>query len=472
MTYSHDLAEWSIDFTRDNGVNYAEARVFEGEKTSFFLRNGTLISGANTPWIGIGFRVLFNGGLGFCSIDQLSKENTEKALNTAIKMAKVSNPIDKIDFGEAVTNKASWKVDFKEDLKNIDSEETISLLKEMDKKAEDHLISSRTLIFEKLRYNKYLVTSEDTQIHADMSMLKFIGILTTKGILGTEQRMVDLTRSTGWEGTKTWVEQFENECSTLEKVAQHSTKGLNRGDVADFVISPEIAGIIAHENCGHPSEGDRIMGREGAQAGESYWRDLKIGESKVGSKHVTINEDPTIPGSGGYYIYDDEGVKARNRVLIKEGIINEPLLNREFGVKFGSGSNGSARAENFDREPIIRMANTYFAPGDYKFEELVSDIKKGIYMVSFTEWNIDDRRYQSKYVGQECYLIKNGEITEEMVRRPVLETTTVGLFSSIDGISDKLIFDFPGICGKSDPSQGVPVYAGGGFIRMRDVRLG
>ena len=93
-------------------------------------------------------------------------------------------------------------------------------------------------------------------------------------------------------------------------------------------------------------------------------------------------------------------------------------------------------------------------------------------MLSFTEWNIDDRRYQSKYVGFECYEIKNGEITDTMVRRPVMELTSVGLFSSIDGVSKDLVFDFPGICGKSDPSQGVPVYAGGGCIRMRDIKLG
>ncbi|MFX0065468.1 MAG: metallopeptidase TldD-related protein, partial [Candidatus Hermodarchaeota archaeon] len=114
---------------------------------------------------------------------------------------------------------------------------------------------------------------------------------------------------------------------------------------------------------------------------------------------------------------------------------------------------------------------TYFTPGDFSFDELVEDIKKGIYMISFSEWNIDDRRYQSKYVGQECYLIKNGEVTDTMVRRPAIETTTVGLFSAIDGVSKELMFDFPGICGKSDPMQGVPVYAGGGYIRLRNITI-
>ncbi|MHA1353846.1 MAG: TldD/PmbA family protein, partial [Candidatus Heimdallarchaeota archaeon] len=189
-----------------------------------------------------------------------------------------------------------------------------------------------------------------------------------------------------------------------------------------------------------PSEGDRILGREGAQAGESFYIDLlkdqKLGEIKIGTEAVTLIDDPTLPGSAGYYEYDDECVKAGPRYLIKEGMINDVLLNREFGHRFETKSNASARAIGYDREPLVRMANTYFAPGDHKIDELFEDVKKGIYMKSFTEWNIDDRRFQSKYVGLEVYLIENGELTDKMVRRPILELTTYGLFGSVDAVTN------------------------------------
>ena len=467
-----DLADFGMNFALDQCASYSEARAITGTRTAFFIRNGDVLSGSKLPWEGIGFRVLLNGGLGFCSVDQPTQDNIRNAVKTALQMAKISNPKEKIDFGEPICNEAKWGIDYKQDLKDVNNETIISLIKELDNTADRHEISSRTYIFETQRCDKYIVTSEGSKIHADLSMLKLFSILTAKGLLDTEQRWVDFTRCTGWEGTKPWIEDFEKECVMLSKVTKKSEKGLQRGDVVDFVVSPEIAGIIAHENAGHPSEGDRIMGREGAQAGESHWRDLEIGKSRVGSTHVTIEEDPTVPGTGGYYLYDDECVKARKRTLIKEGIINEPLLNREYGVKFGLGTNASSRSTNYNREPIIRMANTYFAPGDFSQEELIEDVKKGVYMLSFTEWNIDDRRFQSKYVGQECYLIENGEISDQMIRRPVLETTTIGLFSSVDGVSKELNFAFPGICGKSDPGQGVPVYAGGGYLRLRNVRVG
>ena len=191
--------------------------------------------------------------------------------------------------------------------------------------------------------------------------------------------------------------------------------------------------------------------------------------STIGSDVVTVIEDPTVPNSWGFYLYDDEGVKARPRYLIKNGIINEFLMNREYAAYLGMKSNASARAINYNREPIVRMANTYLAPGDYTFEELIEDIKLGVYMVSFNEWNIDDRRFQQRYIGREAYLIENGEI-KHPVRKPILEITTKGLWSSIDAVGKDIEF-YPGTCGKGEPGQGVPVWMGGPHARLREVVL-
>jgi len=102
---------------------------------------------------------------------------------------------------------------------------------------------------------------------------------------------------------------------------------------------------------------------------------------------------------------------------------------------------------------------------------MVEDVKEGMYMKSFTEWNIDDRRFQSKYVGMECFYIKDGVITDKMIRRPTLELTTFGILGSVDAVSTD--FENPhGTCGKCDPMQGIPVWMGGGQLRMRNIQLG
>jgi TldD protein len=226
---------------------------------------------------------------------------------------------------------------------------------------------------------------------------------------------------------------------------------------------------MVHESVGHPQEADRIVGREAAQAGESYLNLKDLG-MKIGSEEAYVSDDPTIPHSLGFYLYDEEGVKAKKRRLIHAGKLNEFLHNRHTANLLGLNSNAAARASRFDREPIIRMANTYVEPGDYKVEELFKDVKKGIYVKSFMEWNIDDKRLNQRYVGHEAYMIENGEISE-MVRNPVIEITTPKLWSSLDARADDLQFS-AATCGKGDPLQGVPVWSGGPHIRFREVRIG
>ncbi|MGD9397230.1 MAG: TldD/PmbA family protein [Candidatus Thorarchaeota archaeon] len=473
MKHGKDLAEYCVEYGGKLGSSYVEARFVNDSSRGLVFRNGELFSGGYTPSTGIGVRVLVDGNMGFASFDRFEKKLAEESLNVAYKMAKNARRKEPIDLGEPVSIKAKWKMDSKESLKDVNMDSMMELSTDVNKQMEG--LAAYTFTISSKVMDKYLVTSEGTQIESQVSYLLMYSMLTAKGTRGSEQKYLDLTLAGGWERIRDTklVERVNDEVERLKKAAETAVKVedlLNQP--IDMIVGHEVAGIIAHENVGHPSEGDRIMGREGAQAGESFWRDLNIGESRVGSVAVNVSEDPTIPNTSGFYLYDDEGVKARKRVLIKNGILNEPLLNREFGTKFGMGSNAAARSTAYNREPIIRMANTYFEAGDHTFDELVEDVKLGVYMRGFKEWNIDDRRYQSKYTGAESYLIRNGEITDTMVKRPIMETTSIGLLTALDAVTKDLSFDFPGTCGKSDPSQGVPVYAGGGELRFREIRLG
>jgi len=115
------------------------------------------------------------------------------------------------------------------------------------------------------------------------------------------------------------------------------------------------------------------------------------------------------------------------------------------------------------------MANTFMKAGDHTFEELLEDVHHGVYMKTFMEWNIDDKRFNERYVGHESYLVENGELTG-YVRNPALEVTTPTLYGSVDAVGKRMEFG-AGTCGKGDPSQGAPVYEGGPPIRLRKIRL-
>ena len=131
--------------------------------------------------------------------------------------------------------------------------------------------------------------------------------------------------------------------------------------------------------------------------------------------------------------------------------------------------NGSMRSMDYQSEPLIRMSNTFFEPSNMKLDELIRDVRSGIFLKSYMEWNIDDIRWGQRYVGLEAYEIRNGEVGNP-VKYPVLESSTGEIYSSIDAVDDDLRF-YAGMCGKGEPSQAVPVWMGGPNMRIRNIRV-
>lgn len=466
-----------IDMGLSKGAAYVEARYQLDQGFSAAFRNGKIMAFGTYNEEGVGIRVLVNGALGFSSTNNLTLEGLAKALEAAISTARSTSSLRKrpIEFSEERLGRASYSVIERKPIMEFDADELAKMAAELYSGAQSSLREAKipvaTLSVDLRAQEKLLITSDGAFVRS-RTPRPYISI---NAVLfhpqkGTLQRHREFGASGGLEWIDEWrpVDRMLEELPPLERnlvegVAPPSEK-------VDVVVGSEIVGLLVHESAGHPMEADRILGREAAQAGESYVKPDMIGKFRVGDELATVIEDPTIPGSYGFYLYDEEGVPARARYLYKEGLLNEPLHNRHTAKLFGTRSNGAARAMNYASEPIIRMSNTYFKPGDMSFEELIEDIELGVFVKSYMEWNIDDIRWNQRYVGLEAYMIRNGELAEP-VRNPVLEITTQGFYSNIAGVDKELRF-YPGTCGKGEPSQGVPVWFGGPDVRLSKVRLG
>lgn len=468
-----DIIDYALECARKKGAEYAEARAQSEEQERLILRNGILeayLAGVDS---GFCVRVIVDGGIGFASSDKWTKEEAKKIVDSALKYAKAANRKDKIKFAQEKGVKTKWVVEQKEKIEDVSPEEKIAKFVDINKSLAScgvniaaTMISCTTDLI-----SKYYVNSEGSRISSFVPKIGVDAFITIAEQGKTEQAFEQFGYSGGWEAFHEWniAEKLIHDAKVLRDVI---TKGKTvKAGVMDLVCGSEIAGIAAHESCGHPMEADRILGREMSQAGRSFIFEggqFWIG-TRIGSDAVTIVDDPTIEHSYGYYAYDDEGVKARRRYLYKNGIINEFLHNRESAAKLHTRSNGSSRSINYDREAIVRMANTFVLPGDMTEEELIEDVEYGVYMKTFTEWNIDDKRFNQRYVGREAYLIENGKL-KQPIARPVIETTTLKFWSTVDAVSKKVEFD-AATCGKGDPVQGVPVYTGGPCIRLRRVHV-
>ena len=221
------------------------------------------------------------------------------------------------------------------------------------------------------------------------------------------------------------------------------------------ILSPEAAGIFAHESFGHKSEADFMLADEGIR------REWQIGK-EVASPLLSIVDCGKSLGSG-YVPYDDEGTKASKTYLIKKGVLAGRLHSGATSAYLKEKTTGNARAVNCTFEPIVRMTNTYIEAGELTKDELFAGVKFGYYIKS-----VKHGSGMSKFTiaPNVAYEIVDGKITRPVKISVITGDvfTTLGL---IDGLSNKVEFMsfVSGGCGKMEQHP-LPVGFGGPHVRI------
>ncbi|HEQ78883.1 MAG TPA: TldD/PmbA family protein [Euryarchaeota archaeon] len=468
-----ELARYALEKALELGADYVEARSGKGNGEYLLLKNGNAEMVSSSAFRGMSVRLLYQGGMGFSSVNMPDKERTLRAVDEAFSMARAASLVTRnnISFAQTMDHNHVHDRVPKIRFEDIHLADRLGDVMELDRTLEkEEGLVSRVINAGMSQTEKIYINSDGAHIVKRGPAFYMFFTLSVKSGDGNEQAFIQKGELSGWEFFN--HSRFEEELGKEIKVLQRLNRGEKPpGGVMDVVIGPEVAGIAVHESVGHPYEADRIMGREMAQAGGSFVKPDMLGK-RIGSECVNVVDDPTIPSLLGHYMYDDEGTCARPKYLVKNGIINEFLHNRATADALNGVPNGSARANSYSKEPIVRMSNTYLAPGDSSLSEMISQVKNGVFINNFNEWNIDDRRYNQKYVGREAYLIKNGEIRSPL-KRPVLELTTPQLYSSVSlvGGKDEVVM-VPGLCGKGDLYQIIPVTMGGAPALLKNIRLG
>ena len=226
------------------------------------------------------------------------------------------------------------------------------------------------------------------------------------------------------------------------------------------VLSPEAAGVFAHESFGHKSESDFML------SDESMKEEWQLGKT-VGSPILSIAEYGGVPGAG-WVPYDDEGTRARKNYLIKDGVLAGRLHSAQTAAALDEGLTGNARAIDCTFEPIVRMTTTYIEGGDLSFDELIAPIEKGYYIKSV--------RHGS---GMSTFTIAPGiayEIVNGRLGRPVQISVLTGSVFETLGLIDGLTKDVEilcfvtGGCGKMEQYP-LPVGLGGPCVRVSSMNV-
>jgi TldD protein len=450
----------TVDFGRSLGADYVEVRAQQLFKTLLTTKDGRVEGAKMGIENGAGVRVLIRGAWGFVSLGKLESKSLKKAIEDAVKLAraasmKVKKPVKLVDV-KAVEDRVVMKP--KKNPRDVPIEEKIDVALTMDKTVFDFnsRIKSCTIDYVDVTGTDHFVNSDGTYIEQDKLYIwsRIQASARENSIFASGREEI---------GSTSGFEIFNIE--TPEKVgtalAKRVIKQLNaktpKGGTFPAVIGPNVVGVFIHEAMGHLAEADLTL------SGSILYG--KLG-TKIASDAVTVYDDGTVEDAFGSFKYDDEGVRTQKTPLITNGELTGLMHNRETAYKLNMEPTGNARAENFRFEPIVRMRNTYLAPRDMTFEELVEDVDCGYYLKSFRGGQANlDGTFQ---VGvQEAYEIVKGELGDP-VRNASISGNTLETLHKVDAVGRDFEL-WPGRCGKG---QTAFICDGGPHIRVKEVTIG
>ena len=442
------------------GAEYAEVRAQKLFKTMLTIKEEKVEAAKEGIENGVALRILVNGAWGFASVGSFDSEALVNAISGACKMAKAASlrlksPIKLVE-SKAIEDHVEAKP--RKDPSKTSIEDKIGTTLAIAKIVlnYDSRIKSCTIDYLDLTGTSCFMNSEGTFIEQEK-------LYVWSRIFATAKEKDVFTFSREEIGSTAGYEIFDVETPEIvgERVAKRAVDQLRaktpKGGTFPVVLGPNVVGVFVHEAFGHLAEADLTLSG-------SVLMD-KLGK-KVASEVITIYDDGTIEGAFGSFKYDDEGVPAQKTLLIKDGVVVGLMHNRETAQKFNAQPTGNARAEDFRVEPIIRMRNTFMAPRDHSFEELIEGIKFGYYFKSFRGGQANlDGTFQ---VGvQEGYEIVKGEIGMP-VRSASISGNTLETLYKVDAVGRDFEL-WPGRCGKG---QTAFVCDGGPHIRVSEVLVG
>ena len=450
-----------LDTILGHNVDAADLYFQSMRHESWALEDGIVKEGSFNVDSGVGVRAMSGEKTGFAYSNEIILPALEQAAGAARSIARVgqqkqvqawqrSQPLSL--YGTA------------NPLDSLTSEDKVDLLKKLDQEARkaDPSVKQVTVSLAGV-HEVVLVAASDGTLAADIRPLVRLNVSViaekdgriergSAGGGGRGDYLQFLLNDTGLEYARKAVRQA---MTNLEAVAAPA-------GTMPVVLSSGWSGVLLHEAVGHGLEGDFNRKGSSAYAG-------RIGE-RVASPHCTIVDDGTLGGRRGSMNMDDEGVPTESTVLIENGILKGYMQDKLNARLMGVAPTGNGRRESYSHLPMPRMTNTYMLAGKHDPEEIISTVKKGIYVENMGGGQVDITSGKFVFSTSEAWLIENGKKTV-----PVKGATLIGngpdVMNKVSMVGNDLELDpGVGVCGKD--GQSVPVGVGQPTLKIDEITVG
>ena len=433
----------------------------EVQETSTYrvIRDGNPESNSINLDHGVMVEVLINGQFGYYGTHKLDYDSILNAAKKACDVAKNASKYSIYSYDDSVRPKAEGIYNSPYQIKDYDlGDLTDLLLKSNNALKGNSKIVTATSMARIVDMNMKYVCSNGSNLEQNFL---YVGpgfrAIAQDGNIIQSRSYTDQCQQTGME---VFNESFV--IKKCESICKEAVELLSAEECPtekmDLVLHSDQMLLQIHESIGHALEVDRILGDERNYAGSSFVNLEDFGNLKYGSDLMNITFDPTIKEEFASYGYDDTGNKASKEFIIKEGVLQRGLGGLESQERANVKGVANVRACSWNRPPIDRMANLNLEPGDSSFNEMISSVKKGIFMQTNRSWSIDDFRNKFQFGCEYAQLIEDGKITKT-VKNPNYRAISTPFWNSLKKVGNMDTFGVYGTpyCGKGEPNQSVRV---------------
>ena len=182
-------------------------------------------------------------------------------------------------------------------------------------------------------------------------------------------------------------------------------------------------------------------------SGEAAVRNLTLLKGRegevIGSDKVTIVDDPLFEKSIFAHSFDDQGVACFKKEIVSKGDFNTLLYDLKTAMILGKQPTGNGFSNT------CAPTNLYLQEGDISFDEMIKDIKEGLYVTSLAGLHSGLNPVSGDFSAQASgYKIVDGKITGP-VSLIVVSGNFLTLLKDVENVSNDLVTTISGV---SSPS--------------------
>jgi TldD protein len=487
-----ELAFRALDAARAAGATYADVRVNRNHSQTVSTRERQITGLSDNETMGLGVRVIASGSWGFAATNLLTADELARAARQAVAQARANSVTQRrpVELSPAeVHPDGRWSSPIGIDPFSISIEDKVSLLFAANGAAlavSGARFVNSSLSF--LREDKFFANTEGTVTNQTIYRTTPNVNVTAVADGGDFQARgsTDVApRGLGWEyvldsdlvgNAGRWAE---------EAVEKLTARPVEPGRY-DLVLLPTNLWLTLHESIAHPTELDRVFGYEANYAGTSFIfpPERFLGSFRYGPEIMNVQGERSSPGGLSTVGFDDEGVRPRDYLIVRDGVLSDLQTTREQAPWLAdwyrrSGqevrSHGCSYAQSWADVQFQRMPNVNLLPHpdrDVPLDELVAGVENGILIDGDGSFSIDQQRYNAQFSGQVFREIRNGRVGG-MLKDVAYQFRTPEFWNSMDLIGGPSTYWIGGANndGKGQPSQINAISHGCVPARFRQVNV-